>query len=103
MTLQEKAQELGYEVEVAFEGANGETVYRVKGFGVDTQYPASDSSSWEFLVNEAAHEHRVNMFKMSEGEITLTEDQIFESALAASLSAGLMTEEQATEARAGRA
>jgi len=112
MNYIEKAQELGYEVELAFESADGDKTYRVKGFGVDTMYSLStNGDEWKFLVDPKAHEHRVNMWRHNlptvaeapEGvkgdDFTMTDEEQRESAIQASLSVGLITEEQIAETR----
>lgn len=105
------AQDLGYEVELAWESPE-ERVYRVKGWGVDTMYSTkTNTDEWKFLVDPKAHEHRVNMWRHNlptvaealegvEGDdFTMTEEEQYESALQASLSIGSITEEQASEMR----
>jgi hypothetical protein len=100
----EKAKELGYEVDLAFETLEGVQVYNVKGQGVETQYTSEQDDTWNFLTDPKAHEHRSNMFKHNdeEDEFTMTEEEIFESSIAASLSSGLLSEEQANEMREKR-
>jgi hypothetical protein len=110
----EKARELGYVVEEAFDNADSGKVYRVKGFGIDTMYSEkTNEDEWKFLIDPKAHEHRVNMFKhnkpsveeavaagLSEADgddFTMTDEEIQKSAIEASLSVGLIDEEQAEE------
>jgi len=101
MDYQEKAKSLGYEVEIAFVDAEGKKSYRVEGFGVDTVYSEDQEDSWKFLTDEKAHEHRANMMKHNnpQDEFTMTDQEITESSLAASVSVGLLTEAQAREQR----
>lgn len=100
MNYQEKAKELGYEIELAFENSEGKA-WRVEGFGVNTIYTEDQEDAWKFLTDPKAHEHRSNMFKHNDedDEFTMTDEEIRESSIAASLSAGLIDEEQATHMR----
>jgi hypothetical protein len=97
----DKARELGYEVELAIEDAEGKKHYRVKGQGVDTIYAEDQEDAWNFLVDPKAHEHRANMYKHNDpdDEFTMTDEEIRESSIEASLSAGLLDEDQAKEMR----
>lgn len=107
MDYAEKAVELGYEVGLAFEGQNESGPYKawnVKGFGVETIYSDSDESAWKFLVNPDAHDHRVKMEKHNDpdDEFKMTDDEVFESSMKASLSAGLIDEKELKQMRENR-
>jgi len=114
MDYVEEAKKLGYEIELAFEADDGDKTYRVKGYGVDTMYSLStNGDEWKFLVDPKAHEHRVNMFRhnkpsveeakaanLPEGagdDFTMTDEEIRKSAIDASLSVGLIDEDEAKE------
>jgi len=98
---QEKARELGYEVDLVLENADGEEHYRVQGQGMDTVYGASQEDAWIFLTTPEAHQHRVNMWKHNDpnDQFEMTDDEIFESSVNASLAAGLLDKAEAEEMR----
>src|SRR5688572_8707370 len=97
----EKARELGYKVQLAYEDSEGKKFYRIEGQGVETVYGEDQEDAWNFLVDPKAHEHRSNMMKHNDPDdnFIMTDEEIQESAIAASVSAGLLSEEEAKEMR----
>lgn len=95
----EKAKELGYKVELAFEDGQGRKHYRVDGQGMSTMYSEDQEDAWNFLIDPKAHEHRSNMFKHNDpdDEFTMSEEEIRASSIEASRSAGLLTDDEAKE------
>jgi len=70
-----QAQELGYEVGIAFEGYGGSpeeggvpTVYTISGFGMNSQLPINDEEGWKSLVDKEAHAERERQFNMTPEE-----------------------------------
>jgi hypothetical protein len=93
----DKATELGYTVELAFDTADGDKVWRVKGFGIDTMYSERDNEAeWKFLVLPEAHEHRANMMRHNDpkNEFIMNNEEQRESAIKASKAAGLYIVEE---------